>query len=107
MSQNPESLCRRHGLTYVERSALNLRRRPCGRGFVYLDASAQPVRDKALKARIKALAIPPAWADVCIAEDENAHIQAIGRDAGGLALGVPSVALTLDLRPGGTSGARP
>ena len=61
MSQNPESLCRRHGLTYVERSALNLRRRRCGRGFVYLDASAQPVRDKALKARIKALgAIRPA-----------------------------------------------
>ena len=43
----------------------------------------KPVRDKALKARIKALAIPPAWADVCIAEDENAHIQAIGRDAEG------------------------
>ena len=83
MSQNPESLCRRHGLTYVERSALNLRRRPCGRGFVYLDASAQPVRDNALRERIKALAIPPAWADVCIAEDENAHIQAIGRDAEG------------------------
>ena len=83
MSQDPKSLCRRHGLTYVERSALNLRRRRCGRGFVYLDGSGRPVPGKALKARIKALAIPPAWADVCIAEDESAHIQAIGRDADG------------------------
>jgi len=83
MSRDPKSLCRHHGLTYVESSALNLRRRRCGRGFVYLDASGRPVPDKALKARIKALAIPPAWTDVCIAEDESAHIQAIGRDADG------------------------
>jgi DNA topoisomerase-1 len=41
------------------------------------------VRDKALKTRIKQLAIPPAWTDVRIAEDVRAHIQAVGRDAGG------------------------
>jgi DNA topoisomerase-1 len=35
------------------------------------------------KARIKQLAIPPAWTEVCIAEDERAHIQAVGRDAEG------------------------
>lgn len=35
------------------------------------------------KARVKQLAIPPAWTEVCIAEDERAHIQAIGRDAEG------------------------
>jgi DNA topoisomerase-1 len=39
------------------------------------------VRDKVLKARIRQLAIPPAWTEVCIAEDERAHIQAVGRDA--------------------------
>jgi DNA topoisomerase-1 len=39
------------------------------------------LRDKALKGRIKQLAIPPAWTEVCIAEDERAHIQAVGRDA--------------------------
>ena len=38
---------------------------------------------KALKARIRQLAIPPAWAEVRIAEDERAHIQAVGRDAEG------------------------
>jgi DNA topoisomerase I len=83
MSQDPQTLCRGYGLTYVESSELRLRRGRCGKGFSYLDASGRTVRDKALKTRINALAIPPAWAEVCIAEDENAHIQAIGRDAEG------------------------
>jgi DNA topoisomerase-1 len=34
-----------------------------------------------LKARIKRLAIPPAWTEVLIAEDERAHIQAVGYDS--------------------------
>jgi DNA topoisomerase I len=83
MVQDTQTLCRRHGLTYVESSELGLRRRRCGKGFSYLDPSGRTVRDKAVKARIKALAIPPAWTDVCIAHDGSAHIQAIGRDAEG------------------------
>lgn len=83
MSQDPQALCHRHGLTYAESSELELRRRRCGKGFSYLDRSGKPVRDKAMKARIKALAIPPGWRDVCIASDQSAHIQAIGRDAEG------------------------
>ena len=83
MVQDTQTLCRRHGLTYVESSELGLRRRRCGKGFSYLDPSGRTVRDKAVRARIKALAIPPAWTDVCIAQDGSAHIQAIGRDAEG------------------------
>jgi hypothetical protein len=83
MVQDPQTLYRRHGLTYVESSELGLRRRRCGKGFSYLDPSGTTVRDKAVKARIKALAIPPAWTHVCIAQDDRAHIQAIGRDAEG------------------------
>src|SRR6478672_7623638 len=79
MVEDPQILCRRHGLNYVESSGLGLRRRRCGKGFSYLDPSGGTVRDKAVKARIKALAIPPAWTDVCIAR----NIQAIGRDAEG------------------------
>jgi DNA topoisomerase-1 len=33
--------------------------------------------------RIRALAIPPAWSDVRIAEDAQAHLQAVGRDEAG------------------------
>jgi DNA topoisomerase I len=83
MVQDSQTLCRRHGLTYVESSELGLRRRRCGKGFNYLDPTGATVRGKAFKARIKALAVPPAWTDVCIAQDESAHIQAIGRDAEG------------------------
>jgi DNA topoisomerase I len=81
MVQDLQTLCHRHGLTYVESSQLGLRRRRCGKAFSYLDPSGRTVRDKEVKARIKALAIPPAWTDVCIAGDGRAHIQAIGRDA--------------------------
>jgi DNA topoisomerase I len=83
MSQDVKQLCRRYGLTYAETADLGLRRRRCGKGFVYVDGGGRTVRDKLLKARFKQLAIPPAWTEVCIAEDDRAHIQAVGRDAEG------------------------
>src|SRR5437867_4563620 len=83
MPQNVKKLCRRYGLSYVETADLRVRRQRCGKGFAYVDGGGQTVRDKALKARFKQLTIPPAWTEVCIAEDERAHIQAVGRDAEG------------------------
>jgi len=83
MTHDPTELCRRFGLTHVETTALELRRQRCGKGFAYRDGTGKAVSDKALKARINRLAIPPAWTEVCIAGDERAHIQAIGRDAEG------------------------
>ena len=83
MPQDVKKLCRRYGLTYVETANLSLRRRRCGRGFAYVDVEGRTVREKALKARIRELAIPPAWTEVYIAEDERAHIQAVGRDSEG------------------------
>ena len=83
MTHDPKTFCRRFGLTYVETSALQLPRRRCGKGFAYRDGTGKTIRDKAVKARINQLAIPPAWREVCIAADERAHIQAIGRDAEG------------------------
>src|SRR4029453_17340883 len=41
------------------------------------------VKDKETLARIKRLAIPPAWTDVWISPHSNGHIQATGRDARG------------------------
>jgi len=83
VSQDAKKLCRRYGLNYVETAHLRLRSRRCGKGFAYIDANGRTIRDKAVKARITQLALPPAWTDVCIAEDERAHIQAVGRDAEG------------------------
>jgi DNA topoisomerase IB len=58
-------------------------RRRHGRGFGYVDARGRPVRDEEVLARIRALAIPPAWTDVWICIDPNGHLQAVGTDSKG------------------------
>jgi len=58
-------------------------RRRQGRGFSYHDAQGRLVTDPATKARIAALAIPPAWSGVWICAHENGHIVATGEDERG------------------------
>jgi DNA topoisomerase IB len=58
-------------------------RRRAGKGFTYLDQDGNRVDDPAVVDRIRALAIPPAWADVWICPDPRGHIQATGTDARG------------------------
>lgn len=53
-----------------------------GRGFSYTDGP-RPVEDPEVLARIKELAIPPAWRNVWICPHANGHIQAVGTDAAG------------------------
>ncbi len=60
-----------------------LKRERAGSGFRYRDADGLVVRCVATLARIRALAIPPAWANVLICPDANGHLQAIGFDARG------------------------
>jgi DNA topoisomerase-1 len=60
-----------------------LSRRRAGKGFAYCDARGRPVRDRATLARVRALAIPPAWTEVWICADPHGHMQATGRDARG------------------------
>jgi DNA topoisomerase I len=71
------------GLVRVDPASPGLGRRRRGRGFSYLDVDGTPLDDPAEIARIKALAIPPAWQDVWICPDPDGHIQAIGVDAAG------------------------
>jgi DNA topoisomerase I len=52
-------------------------------GFAYVDTSGVELTDPETVARIRALAIPPAWRDVWIAPDPAGHIQATGVDARG------------------------
>ncbi|MEW2291126.1 DNA topoisomerase IB [Streptomyces sp. NPDC006743] len=54
-----------------------------GRGFRYLDAHGEPLRDPAELNRIRGLVIPPAWRDVWICTRANGHLQAVGTDAAG------------------------
>ena len=57
-------------------------RRRRGAGFSYFDETGARVGQEDV-ARIKALAIPPAWTDVWICRDRRGHLQATGRDARG------------------------
>ncbi len=58
-------------------------RRVAGRGFSYLAANGQRIKNASRLERINDLAIPPAWSQVWIASARNAHIQATGVDAAG------------------------
>jgi DNA topoisomerase IB len=70
------------GLRYVSDRARGIRRTRDRAGeWCYRDASGQPVRDETTLARIRAIAIPPAWTDVWICADPRGHLQATGRDA--------------------------
>jgi DNA topoisomerase I len=80
---DPVASARAAGLRYVNDSGPGLRRQRSGKGFRYLDAAGRPVRDAGTLGRIKALAIPPAWAEVWICPDPSGHLQATGRDERG------------------------
>jgi DNA topoisomerase-1 len=73
----------RAGLEYMNDGEPGIRRQKRGKGFAYLDSSGRTVRDPYVRARIRSLAIPPAWTDVWICASENGHLQATGRDAKG------------------------
>ena len=70
-------------LRYVSDRDPGIRRRRRGKSFFYVDRRGQRVRSPYTLARIRALAIPPAWTDVWICPRDNGHLQATGRDARG------------------------
>jgi DNA topoisomerase-1 len=71
------------GLVYSSDSLPGIRRRRRGKGWSYIGPDGKAIQDVHELARIRALAIPPAWTDVWISPDPNGHIQATGRDAKG------------------------
>lgn len=69
------------GLRYVSDAQPGIRRKKSRGGFRYAAPDGSPVRDEVTLARIRSLAVPPAWTDVWICPHANGHIQATGRDA--------------------------
>lgn len=70
-------------LRYASDTEPGIRRRRVGKGFSYRAPDGTRVCDPAVLARIRALAIPPAYGDVWICADARGHLQATGRDARG------------------------
>ncbi len=78
---DPVESSRLAGLRYVTDAKPGIARKRWRKSFRYFDANVQLIRDESTLARIKSLAIPPAWTDVWICPSPNGHLQATGRDA--------------------------
>ncbi len=72
-----------NGLVYVNPEMPGLRRFRRGDAFRYKDAQGAWVKDPEEIARIRQLAIPPAYTEVWICPLPNGHLQATGLDARG------------------------
>lgn len=82
-SLTPQDSASVAGLRYVAATRVGYRRVRNGQGFRYMDGAGKPLPPGDIIARIKALAIPPAWTEVWISPYANGHLQATGRDARG------------------------
>ncbi len=71
------------GLRYASDDTPGITRRRSGRGFCYYGPDGEKITDAQTLARIRSLAIPPAWKDVWISTAPRGHLQATGRDAKG------------------------
>ena len=80
---DPEQSAEEAGLRYVTDTSPGITRHRAGKGVYYRNSKGEKVIDKRTLARIKSLAIPPAWTDVWIATTANAHLQATGRGVKG------------------------
>jgi DNA topoisomerase-1 len=79
----PVAAAKQAGLRYVTDRARGISRTQGGEAFSYYDASGREITDEPTLARIRKLAIPPAWRDVWICASPNGHLQATGIDARG------------------------
>ena len=82
-ASEPLDSARKAGLRYMTDERPGIRRLKAGRHFRYVAPDGKALTDPSEIARIKSLAIPPAYTDVWIAPVKNAHVQATGRDARG------------------------
>ena len=70
------------GIRRITADELGIKRSKNGASFSYIDDGKRNISRTNLK-RIADLVIPPAWSDVRIATEKDAHLQAVGRDAAG------------------------
>ena len=83
ITKDPEESAKQAKLRYVSDESPGIRRKRAGKGFTYIDADGNTVRDEKTLQRIKQLTIPPAWKNVWICSQSNGHIQATGLDEKG------------------------
>lgn len=80
---DPIDSARAAKLRHVLDVGQGIRRLRAGKGFRYIDVDELPITDPDELARIRSLAIPPAWTKVWICPVASGHLQATGFDARG------------------------
>ena len=80
---DPKAVARAAKLRYVSDRQPGFGRVRTAQGFAFLDTGGDTITDEEIIARIKKLAIPPAYENVWICRYANGHLQAVGRDAAG------------------------
>jgi DNA topoisomerase I len=83
MSVDASAVAAVPGLVRSDLRGPGISRVPGQGGFRYVDPSGSDVAQAETLARIRALAIPPAWTNVWISPDPLGHIQATGVDSRG------------------------
>ena len=82
-ASDPVASARVAGLHYSTDARPGIRRLRRGKAFSYVLPGGRRVTDPDELARIRKLAIPPAWREVWISPDPRGHLQATGLDARG------------------------
>lgn len=80
---SPQAQARQAGLRWSDDSRPGFTRVAAGSTFTYRNVAGRRITDEATLARIRKLAIPPAWTSVWISPVADSHLQATGRDARG------------------------
>ena len=80
---DPVASAKAAGLRYVTDDIPGISRRGSAKRFTFVDPTGRVITDASEIARIRALAVPPAYTDVWICPVPNGHLQATGRDARG------------------------
>src|SRR5438552_3698929 len=82
VADDPVKSAKLFKLIYIYGSEPGIARKKSGESFRYY-FNEEEITDEETTARIKKLAIPPAWQNVWICRKENGHLQATGVDAQG------------------------
>ncbi|MFN2459510.1 MAG: DNA topoisomerase IB [Candidatus Velthaea sp.] len=83
IASEPVESAKAAGLRYITDDRPGIRRVKRRGGFAYVGVDGMRIADDTELARIRKLAIPPAYSDVWISPDPRGHLQATGRDARG------------------------
>lgn len=80
LAHDPVRAARAARLVYMNDAMPGIGRHRTGNHFTYTDPDGTEIADEPTLARIRSLALPPAWANVWISPKANGHLQATGID---------------------------